>query len=69
MRCPQCKNKVLQKSESGVRLRTKGAIQFDQQGRCTAQCYWCGTAVEVPVQLTKSIEPEPERFVLVRKAP
>lgn len=67
MRCPQCKNKVLQKSESGVKLRTKGAIVFDAQGNCMAQCYWCGTPVQVPVQLTKAIEPEPERFVLLRK--
>ena len=64
MRCPQCNNKVLQKSESGVKLRTKGPIQFTADGRCTAQCYWCSTSVEVPVQLTKAIEPEPERFVL-----
>lgn len=67
IRCVQCKNKVLQKSESGVKLRTKGAIQFDAAGRCHAQCYWCGTPVELPVQLTKSIDPEPERFVLVPK--
>lgn len=67
MRCPQCKNKVLQKSDSGVKLRTKGAIQFAPDGSCTAQCYWCSTPVQVPVQLTKSIDPEPERFVLVRK--
>ena len=64
MRCPQCKNKVLQKSEAGVKLRTKGAIQFGPDGKCMAQCYWCSTPVEVPVQLTKAIESEPERFVL-----
>jgi hypothetical protein len=67
VRCPQCKNKVLQKSENGVRLRTKGAIRFDKDGHCTAQCYWCGTEVQVPVQLTEKIVPEPERFILIKK--
>lgn len=67
MRCPQCKNKLLQKSETGVRLRTKGVIQFDPAGHCTTQCYWCGTPVEIPVQLTEKIVPEPERFVIRRK--
>ena len=69
MRCPQCRNKVLQKSDQGVRLRTKGAISFDAAGACTAQCYWCGTQVSIPIQLTKAIEPEPERFVLIKKLP
>jgi hypothetical protein len=47
-----------------VKLRTKGVIQFGADGKCTAQCFWCSTPVEVPVQLTKAVEPEPERFVL-----
>lgn len=67
LRCPRCKNKVLQKSDAGVKLRTKGQIVFDGAGQCTAQCYWCGEPVQVPVQLTKSVESEPERFVLTRK--
>jgi hypothetical protein len=64
MRCPQCHNKILQKSVEGVKLRTKGPIQFDQNGACTAQCYWCGSPVQVPVQLSKSAEVESERFIL-----
>lgn len=68
MRCPQCNNKVLQKSDNGeTKLRSKGPITFGSDGRCKAQCYWCGTDVVVPVTLTKSLEPRVERFVIPAK--
>ena len=60
MKCPRCKNMLLQKSEQGTRVRTKGPIVFGQNGTCTAQCYWCGEKVTVPLELKKATE----RFVL-----
>ena len=67
MRCPQCQNKVLQKSENGdTRLRSKGPITFTADGLCKAQCYWCSTEVSIPVTLEKSLEPRAERFVLAK---
>lgn len=65
MRCPQCQNKVLQKSDNGeVKLRVKGAIVFTPAGLCKAQCYWCNTDIEVEASLTKSLEPKVRRFVI-----
>jgi hypothetical protein len=67
MRCPQCKNKVLQKSESGTKLRTKGAITFKADGTCEAQCYWCNTPVSIPVKLTEPVPDQPVLFVLGKR--
>lgn len=65
MRCPQCNNKVLQKSDDGsVRLRVKGQLTFTADGLCKAQCFWCSTEVAVEAQLTKSLEPKAQRFVI-----
>jgi len=61
MRCPKCKNHVLQKSETRIRLRTKGAIIFED-GVCKSQCYWCREPIEIPVELI----PSKERFVITR---
>ncbi len=67
MRCPQCANKVLQKSDDGsMRMRAKGAIVFTPDGLCKAQCFWCSTEITVQATLTKSLEPRVERFVLVK---
>jgi hypothetical protein len=60
VRCPKCKNMLLQKSDRGTRVRTKGPLTFSQDGACRAQCYWCGEAVTVPLELRKAAE----RFVL-----
>lgn len=55
MKCSQCKQNVIQKSQSGgLRLRLKGAIEVPPDGPLTAQCYWCGTKVELPIELQKS---------------
>lgn len=65
MRCPGCRNKLLQKSGSSTRLRTHGPIEFTENGICKAQCYWCKTPVEVPGVKLQTSEPiEVERFVV-----
>ncbi len=53
MKCPRCKNTVLQKSEQGARVRTKGPLEFSK-GACTAKCYWCGEKVSLPLELRKA---------------
>ncbi len=60
MKCPRCKNTLLQKSGADTRVRTKGPIVFDRNGACTAQCYWCGERVNIPIELRKAAE----RFIL-----
>lgn len=69
MRCPNCKNRLVQKSESGARLRTKGPISFDENGQAKGNCYWCHSSVELPISLNKSLEIEPEKLVLVEYLP
>jgi biotin synthase-like enzyme len=59
MKCPRCKNSLLQKSETGTRVRTKGPLVFTKSGACRAQCYWCGQSVTIPLELRKA-----EKFVL-----
>ena len=58
MRCPQCSNKLLQKSGDDTKLRTQGQILFTKEGQCLAKCYWCKTEVRLPVAL------QSERFLL-----
>ncbi len=63
-RCPNCSNKVIQKSGSQTRLRVAHPIVFDDEGRCFAKCHWCKTTIEVPVELQQGLEVENERFVI-----
>lgn len=61
-RCPNCNNAVLQKSESGTRVRIRGPVVF-QNGVCMAQCYWCKGPLELPMRLEKGAG---ETFVITR---
>lgn len=68
-RCPNCGNRVLQKSGAGAKLRTQGPILIDESGTCRAQCFWCRTEIALPIAPTfsKSMlqEPDPNaRFVI-----
>ena len=65
IRCPNCQNKVLQKSEDKIRLRTHGAVTF-AEGSCSLRCYFCKTSVELPLDLVKSTS-APERLVIRAK--
>lgn len=62
MRCPHCKNRLLQRVGSTIRLRTDGVHVFDAEGKCRAACHWCGAQVEVPIQLAPGIEIVTERL-------
>jgi hypothetical protein len=63
MRCPKCKNHVLQKSGRRTRLRTKGQIVFED-GICASQCYWCGSVIEIPLEIVDGTSVIQEKFIL-----
>lgn len=64
MRCPHCKNRLLQKSGSGTRLRITGQLTFQGDGTAEAQCYWCKTLVKsLPITLLAEVSEPSERFV------
>lgn len=63
MRCPYCRNKLLQKSGDTTRLRIRGAVEFDAAGMAKAECFWCRAQVDIPV-LLKSAATDVEEFVL-----
>ena len=62
MRCPNCKNKVLQKSGATTKLRTHGPLTFTEEGLCKTKCHWCKSEVEIPVQITEGTPITEERF-------
>lgn len=64
MRCPHCKNKLLQKSGSQTRLRISGQLVFGEDGAAEAKCYWCNKSVKVPVSLAPGTSVESETFIL-----
>jgi len=61
MRCPKCKNQILQKSGSKTRLRTHGPIDFED-GLCKAKCYWCKEEFEIELELS---EPKSKKEALI----
>ena len=48
--CPHCRNRLVHKSEQGMRIRVYGAIEVDQFGQAHAQCYWCKSDVSLPLK-------------------
>ena len=65
MRCPNCSNHVLQKSGKKTRLRTKGQIVFED-GLCKAQCFWCKTKIEIPIEISDGTAIPQEQFILTQ---
>jgi DNA-directed RNA polymerase subunit RPC12/RpoP len=63
IRCPHCRQKLVQKSEECIRVRIKGAITIGEDGLARAECYWCSKAVAVPLELSKSAMPPPRLVV------
>ena len=64
MKCPHCRNSVLQKSGEVVRLRTHGPVEFHPSA-CRTKCHWCKKPVEIPVFLKSGGAAKvPERFIL-----
>jgi hypothetical protein len=66
MRCPKCRNRVLQKSGSQTRVRIQGAVLFDEEGLCKSQCYWCKEPITVPLKIAQGTSIQSERFVIKR---
>lgn len=66
MRCPHCRNKVLQKSGSKTRLRADGPVEFHEDGTCRTRCWWCKGEIELPLELSEEAEVGEERFVIRR---
>lgn len=75
MRCPHCKEKLVQKSETTTRLRITGVVEIDNAtGIAKAQCFWCKSDIELPlepVELRKADVPEPTstRIMVRRRVP
>lgn len=62
MKCPNCKNAVVQKSEDSYRIRLDGPMEVSSDGNVSAKCHWCKKKVDLPLELKKSfIE---ERFFI-----
>lgn len=64
MRCPHCKNRLLQKAGDETRLRIQGIVRFDDKGVARAQCHWCKQSVELPIRLDDGLDLAPERYVV-----
>lgn len=67
MRCPNCKNRLLQKSGSQTRVRVQGAISFDANGLCKSKCYWCKGDVTVPIRLSEGVDVPAENYFIKTK--
>lgn len=64
MRCPHCKNKVLQKSGDSVRLRAHGPVEFHDDGTCKTKCHWCKQPVVIPLALQSADQIPSEKFII-----
>lgn len=63
MRCPNCKNKVIQQTGDTVRIRLRGAVELTGDG-CRAQCHWCKQPIELPLMLRPDVQVPAERYLL-----
>lgn len=57
MRCPKCKESVIQLKKSEMQLRIKGAVILNDAG-LHSKCYWCGEGVTLPIEVKRvNVEP------------
>lgn len=63
MKCPNCKNQVIQKNGDKLFLRVKGKIELSNN-MCKAKCYWCGADVDFYLPLGAVSNLGGERFVI-----
>jgi uncharacterized protein YodC (DUF2158 family) len=68
VRCPHCKNKVIQKVGDVTRIRTGGPVEIAADGRCTTLCHWCRAPIEIPLQVKQDTLVPAERYVIAGKA-
>lgn len=56
MKCPNCRNQIIQRSDNGFKLRVKGKIEWIGDV-CKSQCYWCGESIRInlPIDLQKAL--------------
>lgn len=66
MKCPNCRNQIIQRTDDGFKLHVKGRIIW-KGDICESKCYWCGEPIKValPVDLSKAIRGK-ERYVINR---
>jgi len=67
VRCPSCKNRVLQRAGTKVRLRVQGPVVFDADGRCTSRCYWCKAEVDLPLRIAEGAKISGESFIVPKR--
>jgi hypothetical protein len=64
VRCPNCHNKVIQKTGDVTRIRAGGPVEFTPDGLCKTKCHWCKAEVTLPLQLKEDVPIPAERFML-----
>jgi hypothetical protein len=51
-RCPQCENRVIRKARDGsLEFRIKWPLSVTPEGLVKAQCHWCKTTIDLPLEL------------------
>lgn len=68
MRCPSCRNKLLQKSGDRTRLRLDGPIEVFEDGRTRARCHWCKSEVILNMKFEMAEPVREERFFIKAKS-
>ena len=68
MRCPKCKNKVIQKVGDVIRIRSDGPMEFTAGGECRTLCHWCKNPITLPIRLKDEVNLPSERFTIPTKA-
>jgi hypothetical protein len=67
MRCPKCKNKLIQTTGDITRVRIDGPLEFLADGTARAKCYWCKQVIDLPLQLKAGLDIPSERFLILDK--
>jgi uncharacterized protein YodC (DUF2158 family) len=69
VRCPNCHNKVIQKTGDVTRIRAGGPVEFGSDGLCRTKCHWCKHDVVLPLQLKAEAVIPAERFLIPSHKP
>jgi len=63
VRCPHCKNKVIQRVGDTTRIRAGGSVEFTPDG-CKTRCHWCKGEITLPLALQPDVDVPSERYLL-----